>query len=104
MAKPPTPTVGWSVFASGRSKDTDVIARLQQGLAVLASQPGAGVESATVKATGTGWILEANGKTDDPGAHAHVRQHVRELISAPDADTGSSEINSPHTAAQNFHT
>lgn len=102
MADDPKPA-GWSIFAAGRSKDPDVLSRLQQGLAILASHPAAGVEHATVKATDTGWELVANGRSGDPGAHAQAKQHVADLISAPDAETGSSEINGPYVADQNFH-
>lgn len=102
MPDDPKPA-GWSIFAAGRSKDPDVLSRLQQGLAILASHPAAGVEHATVKATDTGWELVANGRSDDPGAHAQAKQHVADLISAPDAETGSSEINGPYEADQNFH-
>lgn len=104
MTEQEQPRTGWSVFASGRSQNPDVIARLRDGLAELEAHPAAGVQAATVKATDTGWILEAHGHGDDPNVHAQVRDHVQRLISAPGTAVGSSDFNSPHAAAQNFQT
>jgi hypothetical protein len=50
-----------------------------------------------------GWAVTASGNSDDPNVHHALLARLRELLSHPEAGTGSSEFNSPHAAAANFH-
>ena len=95
---------GWSIIASGLAKGAEVIEALTQGLENLKVLPGAQNVTTDVTATKEGWTLAASGEGDSPNDHALVLSHVTGLIANPALETGTSEINGPFVAAQNFHT
>ena len=94
----------WSIVASGLAIGEDIIASLKRGLGVLGALPGVSNVITSVEATDHGWSLSASGDAGTPDDHALVLSHVTGLLASPALETGTSEINSPFVAAQNFHT
>lgn len=94
---------GWAFRASGNATDKEIGEQLHRKFKEVLARPDHGTVSTDWEHTDRGWRIEAHGDAEDLAHHKALRQALAQVLGDKDAQTGSSEIQSPHVAAANFH-